>query len=67
MATYAININERSQAGQSLYQYLEALGVIVEKLKPRHKSSFEESQDDIKHGRVYSFNTPEEMFKSLGI
>ena len=30
-------------------------------------SSFEKSMDDIKHGRITTWSSAEEMFKALGI
>ena len=65
MAAYAIQINERTLAGQSLLEYLTSLGVIVERLKPRHKNGLEEALEDVKKGRVYHAANADEMFTQI--
>ena len=67
MATYAITLNERSAKGKALIEYLQALGVVISKVTPKAKSSYVLSQEDKQAGRVESFSSSEEMFKSLGI
>lgn len=67
MATYKITIDERSASGKALMSYLKALGVIIQKNQPKAKSSYIKSQEDKKAGRVETFSSSEEMFKSLGI
>lgn len=67
MATYTITLNERTTSGKALIRYLQALGVLVKKVNPTKKSSYERSQDDIREGRVEKFDSADEMFKSLGI
>ena len=67
MATYAITLNERSAKGKALIEYLQALGVLITKVTPKAKSSYVRSQEDKRAGRVESFSSSEEMFKSLGI
>ena len=67
MATYTITVNERSARGKALMSYLEALGVLVQKISPQKKSSYIRSQEDKAAGRVERFSSSEEMFKSLGI
>ena len=67
MATYTITLNERTNDGKALMAYLKALGVLVQKVKPAKKSSFEQSRSDIRHGRIETFASSEEMFESLGI
>ena len=69
MATYSMTINERSNAGQALLAYLSALKVDLQRMPTirLRKSSYERSMDDIKHGRVESFASADEMCKSLGI
>jgi len=66
MATYTIKINERTARGKALMDYLNALGVLINKVSPKTKSSYVSSQEDIKAGRVEKFSSSEEMFKSLG-
>jgi hypothetical protein len=67
MATYAIKINERTNSGRALMTYLKELGILVEKLNTKKKSSYLRSQEDIRDGRVESFSSSEDMFQSLGI
>ena len=47
--------------------YLKELGILVEKLNTKKKSSYLRSQEDIRDGRVESFSSSEDMFQSLGI
>mgnify|MGYP006916021940 FL=1 len=66
MATYTININERTQAGKSLYLYLNSLGVISERLKtPRRRSGIDEALEDVRKGRVYKADSVDAMFKQI--
>lgn len=67
MATYKITLNERTNSGKALLAYLQALGVMVQKVTPKRKSSYERSQEDIRAGRIEKFASSEEMFESLGI
>jgi hypothetical protein len=67
MATYTITLNERTASGRALMSYLQALGVLVEKISPKTKSSYRRSQEDKLAGRVETFSSSEEMFQSLGI
>ena len=67
MATYTITLNERTASGKALMAYLEALGVLIAKVKPKTKGSYLRSQEDKLAGRVEKFSSSEEMFKSLGI
>ncbi|MBR4315326.1 MAG: hypothetical protein IKP66_10495 [Lachnospiraceae bacterium] len=67
MATYAITLNERSTSGKALVTYLNSLGVLLQKISPKRKSSFLRSQEDKRAGRIEKFASSEEMFNSLGI
>ena len=67
MATYKITLNERTNSGKALLAYLQALGVMVQKVTPKRKSSYERSQDDIRAGRIEKVASSEEMVESLGI
>ena len=62
MATYTITLNERSARGKALMEYLKALGVLMHKVK-----AIEQAHDDMKHGRLKTYNSADEMFKDLGI
>ncbi len=65
MATYAININERTQAGKSLFIYLNSLGVITERLKQPRRAGIDEALDDVRNGRVYHADSVDAMFKQI--
>lgn len=70
MATYAININERTIWGRGLVQYLQSIPVNLTLTTPaRHKrqTSLERALNEVKRGEVETFSSAEEMFKSLGI
>ena len=67
MATYTITVNERTHGGRALMVYLKELGVLVEKQMSNKKSSYTRSKEDIRKGRIESFDSAEDMFKSLGI
>jgi hypothetical protein len=65
MATYAVNINERTQAGKSLYLYLSSLGVISERLVQRRRPAIDEALEDVRKGRVYKAESVDAMFKQI--
>ena len=65
MATYAVNINERTQAGRSLYLYLSSLGVITKRLAQRRRPGIDEALDDVRNGRVYHADSVDAMFKQI--
>ena len=68
MATLSITINERTAQGKALLAYLEALQVNLQRVSKRtRKGSLERSMDDIKHGRIESFASADEMCNALGI
>jgi hypothetical protein len=67
MATYTITLNERTSSGKALMAYLKALGVLINKVPTKSKSSYIRSQEDKRAGRVEPFSSPQEMFESLGI
>ena len=65
MATYTLTINERSTQGKALLAYLEALKLDVKRVRKanRKKGSFEQSLDDIRHGRVTSYDSVDDFSK----
>ena len=65
MATYAVNINERTQAGKSLYLYLSSLGVISERLVQRRRPAIDEALEDVRKGRVHKAESVDAMFKQI--
>ena len=67
MATLSITVNERTAQGKALLAYLETLKVNLQRVSSARKGSLERSMDDIKHGRVESFASADEMCNALGI
>lgn len=69
MATYTLTINERSAQGKALLAYLETLEVNIHRAPNSicKKGSLERSIEDMKRGRVKTFSSVDDMFKSLGI
>ena len=65
MAIYAVNINERTQAGKSLFIYLNSLGVITERWTQRRRRGIDEALDDVRNGRVYHADSVDAMFKQI--
>ena len=65
MATYAVNINERTQAGKSLFFYLNSLGVITERLAQSRRPAIDEALSDVRDGRVYKADSVDAMFKQI--
>ncbi len=63
MARFILNLDLRKKQNKSLLLYLSDMGLIESKIK----SSMEESLEDIKAGRIHSYESAEEMFKELGI
>ena len=86
MATYTITLNERTTNGKALMSYLQALGVLVQKVTPKASKktriynpetghylkdsvvkSIKEAHLDLKHGRLKSYDSANEVFQDLGI
>ena len=65
MATYTVTINERTNAGRQLLNYLLGLGLVRDKVASRRKTGFEEAEDDIKAGRVYTATSASDLFNQL--
>ena len=63
MATYTVTINERTNAGRQLLNYL--LGLVKERVSAKKKSGFEEAEEDIKAGRVYTASSAADLFNQL--
>lgn len=70
MATYTININERTSAGKALLNYLLSLGV-VSKNKPKTKeaaSGYDETLQaikEVKEGEVVRYRDFEDFKKKM--
>lgn len=70
MATYAININERTVWGRGLVQYLQSIPVnltLTPPVRHKRKCSLDKALDEVRRGEVETFSSAAEMFKSLGI
>lgn len=65
MATYTVTINERTNAGRQLLNYLLGLGLIKDKVTTRKKTGFEEAEEDIREGRVYTASSASDLFNQL--
>lgn len=69
MATYTLTINERSAQGKALLAYLETLRVNIHRTPKviRRKTDIELAEEDIKLGRVTSYDSVDDLFQELGI
>lgn len=69
MATYTLTINERSAQGKALLAYLETLRVNIQRTPKviRRKTDIELAEEDIKLGRVTSYDSVDDLFQELGI
>ena len=65
MATYTVTINERTNAGRQLLNYLLGLGLIKDRVATRKKTGFEEAEEDIREGRVYTASSASDLFNQL--
>jgi cell division protein FtsX len=64
MATYTITINERTNNGKKLMDYIKSIdGVKVMRAKSNN-SALDEAIDDIKTGRVYKAKNAEDLISS---
>ncbi len=62
MATYTININERTNFGKQLFLFLNGLGIIEEKPK---KGTIYEALEDYKAGRTIKCKDFEDYLKKI--
>lgn len=62
MATYTININERTNFGKQLLLFLTGIGAIVE---PKKKGSLYEAVEDYKSGRTTKCKDFDEYLKKI--
>ena len=64
MATYTITINERTNSGKKLMDYLKSLeGVKIEKAHV-HNSALDEAMDDVESGRIYKAKNADDLINS---
>lgn len=69
MTTYTITLNERSQWGENLLNYLSNLPVKLTKTTTKHRrrTGLKEAEEDIRLGRVTSYKSVDDLFNELGI
>ena len=67
MATLTISYDGRSKLARSVVDFIRSLDVFTITEQPPTKGSYQLSQEDIRAGRVETFASSAEMFKSLGI
>ena len=65
MATYTVTINERTNAGRQLLNYLLGLCLIKERVTSKKKTGLEEAEEDIREGRVYTASSAADLFNQL--
>jgi len=65
MATYTLTINERTNAGKALLEYLLSLGVITAKPKATHSKGLDEAIEDVKHGRTTRCDSFDDYLKQI--
>ena len=64
MATYTVTIDERTNAGKQLLNYLVGLGLIKGRMSSR-TTGLEEAEEDIVAGRVYTAKSASDLFEKL--
>lgn len=62
-----LSYDGRSKLAKSVIEFIRSLDVFTIVEQPSQKGSYHLSQEDIRNGRVESFASSNEMFKSLGI
>ena len=67
MATMTLSYDGRNKLAKSVIEFIRSLDVFTIVEQPAQKGSYHLSQEDIHAGRVESFASSNEMFKSLGI
>lgn len=67
MATMTITYDGRNKAARAIVEMLRSLDFFNITEPSASKGSYSLSQEDIRAGRVESFDSSSDMFKSLGI
>ncbi len=62
-----LSYDGRSKLAKSVIEFIRSLDVFTIVEHPAQKGSYDLSQEDIQAGRVETFASSNEMFKSLGI
>ncbi len=67
MATMTITYDGRNKLARSVVDFIRSLDVFTITEQPASKGSYQLSQEDIRAGRVETFASSNDMFRSLGI
>ena len=65
MATYVININERTNTGKSLLGYLRSLVVIIEDETPKFNATTKKAFQEAKQGKVTRYNSFNDLLNEV--
>ena len=68
MATYTINIDERTAAGKSLLNYLRAIGILLEKTRgneAKGKNATLQAIKDTEEGRVTKYASFDDFKRAM--
>lgn len=65
MATYVININERTNTGKSLLGYLRSLGVIIEDETSKFNTTTKKAFQEAKQGKVTRYNSFNDLLNEV--
>ena len=65
MATYTLEINERTKVGKSIVNLIKSLGSNIASIKPLRTSGIEQGLADLEAGRVERIDDVKDLFKSL--
>ena len=65
MATYTININEKTEIGKGLVALLKKLGYIKPEKSTLTRPAIDESLADIKAGMVHTYKDTDDFFEKI--
>ena len=66
MATYTIQINERTREGRGLVNYLRELGVIKPQARSKALEATRRAMDELRQGKVTRCKDFDEYIESVG-
>lgn len=67
MATLTLHYDGRNKTARSIVEMLRSLDIFHITEQPTSKGSYQLSQEDIRAGRVETFDSSSDMFQSLDI
>ena len=67
MATLTLHYDGRNKTALCIVEMLRSLDIFHITEQPTSKGSYQLSQEDIRAGRVETFDSSNDMFQSLGI